>query len=245
MNTEAGGTGITRPETEIQHGATTETVPTVSASNGHRKWIICSIASVALIVLGGLLQGSMANRWGTPVKAAEIGAMLREIPMQVGPWVATEEQEMEKSALATLECQGYLLRTYVHQATGEAINVAVLFGPKGPIAVHTPEICYSSRAFQQTSLRVPQENDFDGMENKFWRLGFASNTIDKQKMSVAYAWSDGGAWVAAEAPRFWRADYLYKIQTASRMLNSKQDSTEEFFKDFLPELRKHMGLKPS
>jgi hypothetical protein len=245
MNTETGRTGNTRSAAEIEQGAIGEKEPTAIASNGHRKWIICSIASVGLIVLGGLLQGSMANRWGTPVKVSEIGAMLREIPMQVGPWVANEEQEMEKPVLRVLECEGYLLRSYVHQATGEAINVAVLFGPKGPIAVHTPEICYSSRAFQQTSLRAPQVFDFDGMENTFWRLGFSSNTIDKQKMSVAYAWSDGGPWIAAEAPRFWRADYLYKIQTASRTLNSKQDSTEEFFKEFLPELRKHMGLKPN
>lgn len=218
---------------------------TPETSKGQFRWILGAAVSLALIAVGGLLQGSMSNRWGVPQKYTEIGATLREIPMKIGPWQAAEEQTMEPSHLATLECEGYILRNYVHQSTGESINVAVLFGPKGPIAVHTPEICFSSVNMQTTSMRAPQKFDFDGEQNTFWRLGFVSNSIEKTKLSVAYAWSDGGPWVAAERPRFWRSDYLYKIQTAARTLNSKQDSTEEFFRYFLPELRKSMTLKSS
>ncbi|MFN7731670.1 MAG: exosortase-associated EpsI family protein [Pirellula sp.] len=214
-------------------------------SKGQFRWLVGIAVSLALIGVGGLLQGSMSNRWGVPKKYTEIGAALKEVPMKLGQWQAVEEQTMDPTQLAILECEGYILRSYVHQSTGESINVAVLFGPKGPIAVHTPEICFSSVNMQPTSLRAPQKFDFDKEQNTFWRLGFVSSSIEKTKLSVAYAWSDGGPWVAAEQPRFWRSDYLYKIQTAARTLNSKQDSTEEFFRLFLPELRKYMTLKSS
>jgi len=212
----------------------------IVASNGHYSWILGAVVSLALIAVGGLLQGSMSNRWGVSKKYTEIGQKLREVPLTIGNWVATEEQTMDAVALKTLECEGYILRNYVHQSTGESINVAVLFGPKGPIAVHTPEICFSSVNLQATSLRAPQKFDFDGEQNTFWRLGFVSSSIEKTKLNVSYAWSDGGPWVASEQPRFWRTDYLYKIQTAARVLNPKQDSTEEFFRSFLPELRECM-----
>lgn len=233
---------------ELKTGAPTDAAvvsETPVESNGHLRWVVGTVVSLALIVVGGLLQGSMSNRWGIPKKYTEIGATLRDIPMRFGSWVANEEQEMEASHVKTLECEGYILRTYVHQSTGESINVVVLFGPKGPIAVHTPEICFSSVNLQATSLRAPQSFDFDGEQNTFWRLGFVSNSIEKNKLSVTYAWSDGGPWVASEYPRFWRTDYLYKIQTAARTLNSKQDTTEEFFRLFLPALRQCMVLKTS
>jgi hypothetical protein len=49
--------------------------------------------------------------------------------------------------------------------------------------------------------------------------------------------------LAAENPRFWRTDYLYKIQTASGLGKGNVAATNRFLQDFLPEIRKIM--KPS
>ena len=119
----------------------------------------------------------------------------------------------------------------------------VIYGPKGPVAVHTPEVCYSARAVNQTSSREAVGFDLDGEPGELWKLAFETNTFDKRKMSVYYGWSDGGAWTAAKNPRFWRTDYLYKIQTACQSSGNKEDSTDEFFKVFLPEVRKQMREK--
>jgi hypothetical protein len=139
-----------------------------------------------------------------------------------------------------LEAKGYISRVYTHESTGESINVFVVFGPKGPIAVHTPEVCYSARAVTQTSERTPVPVESEGKEGNLWKLGFETNSIDKRKMSVYYGWTEGGPWQAAQNPRFWRTDYLYKIQTSCQATGKKEDSTDEFFKFFLPELRKHL-----
>jgi hypothetical protein len=74
-------------------------------------------------------------------------------------------------------------------------------------------------------------------------LIFTSNDVEKSKLHVTYGWSDGGPWLAAENPRFWRTDYLYKIQTASGLGKGNVAATNRFLQDFLPEIRKIM--KPS
>jgi hypothetical protein len=214
--------------------------PPQNVRNRNQQWLIAVGAGLAMILIGGVLHGKLSNRWGVPVNALELGEKLRSVPLELGPWVSEPDREMPKSTLSLLECEGYLNRIYVHRGTGEAVSVAVLFGPKGPIAVHTPEICYDARNVGKSTTRESTPNTFDGTANSLWKLSFTSNTLEKSKLNVAYGWSDGGPWLAAEHPRFWATDYLYKIQTASQATSGKQDSTDAFLRLFLPEVRKHM-----
>jgi hypothetical protein len=205
-----------------------------------QKWFIGVGTALALLLLGGVSHGLFSNRWGVAEDIVSLGQKLSEIPTEIGPWKCVQDSKLEENVEKTLEAKGYISRLYTHQTTGESVNVFVVFGPKGPIAVHTPEICYSARAVTQTSDRTstPVESEFK--EGALWKLGFETNTVDKRKMNVFYGWSEGGAWQAAANPRFWRTDYLYKIQTSCQATGKKEDSTDEFFKLFLPELRKQM-----
>lgn len=235
----ASASELSRTGDVANRGAANDAVP-FTTSGSRNLWLIGAAMSIGLVILGGILQGSLSNRWGVSENVKEIGGRLSTIPLQLGVWQADKNQEIDELSLKLLECEGYILRTYVHQSTGEKVNVAVFFGPKGPIAVHTPEVCYSSKNVVPTSERVAKSNDYDGMNNEIWRLGFVTPGIERDKLNVAYAWSDGGAWTAAVNPRFWRTDYLYKIQTATPVIGNKQDTTDEFFRAFLPELRKVM-----
>ena len=203
------------------------------------KWFSGIGCALALILLGGVAHGVLSNRWGVSENIQALGTQLNSIPMEIGPWKCSEEGKIEDRVIyEILQANGYISRVYVHQSTAEAINVFLVFGPKGPIAVHTPEICYSARAVTQTSERQAVPADYDGKDGQLWKLGFETNSIDKRKMSVYYGWTDGGAWQAAKSPRFWRTDYLYKIQTSCQAVGKKEDSTDEFFRVFLPEVRK-------
>jgi hypothetical protein len=213
---------------------------TVAHGRDLQKWFIGVGTALALLLLGGVSHGLFSNRWGVAEDIVSLGQKLSEIPTEIGPWKCVQDSKLEENVEKTLEAKGYISRLYTHQTTGESVNVFVVFGPKGPIAVHTPEICYSARAVTQTSDRTstPVESEFK--EGALWKLGFETNTVDKRKMNVFYGWSEGGAWQAAANPRFWRTDYLYKIQTSCQATGKKEDSTDEFFKLFLPELRKQM-----
>ena len=204
--------------------------------------MLASLTAILLVGLGGWIHGELANRWGVSTDVIALGERLRQVPLELGSWRSHGDKELSESTLTLLECKGYLNRSYVHQGTGEVVTVAVMFGPKGPIAVHTPEVCYSSQNVQPNEKREAVSNDFDGEQNQFWKLSFSTNTLEKGKLNVMYAWSDGGAWQASESPRFWRTNYLYKIQTAAQGLGVKEASTDEFFRFFLPELRKQMSV---
>lgn len=217
-----------------------ETQHKVASASDLKRWIIGTATALAMIVFGGVAHGLLSNRWGISQDIQALGKQLGTIPMELGPWKCAEETELDDRVVQMLEATGYISRMYVHQATGEAVNVFLVFGPKGPIAVHTPEVCYSARAVTQTAARQSVPCDYDAQNGTLWKLGFETNTIDKRKMSVYYGWTDGGPWQAANSPRFWRTDFLYKIQTSCQATGKKEDSTDEFFKVFMPEVRKVM-----
>lgn len=205
-----------------------------------QKWLVGVGSAIALLVLGGVAHGLFSNRWGVAQDIVALGQKLSQVPTEIGPWKCTQDSKLDDSVEKMLEAKGYISRLYTHQTTGESVNVFVVFGPKGPIAVHTPEVCYSARAVTQTSERTSTPVEPEFKEGNLWKLAFETNTVDKRKMNVFYGWSEGGAWQAAANPRFWRTDYLYKIQTSCQATGKKEDSTDEFFKLFLPELRKQM-----
>jgi hypothetical protein len=205
-----------------------------------QKWLVGVGSAIALLVLGGVAHGLFSNRWGVAQDIVAFGQNLSQVPTEIGPWKCIQDSKLDDNVEKTLEAKGYISRVYTHQTTGESVNVFVVFGPKGPIAVHTPEVCYSARAVTQTSERTSTPVEAEFKEGNLWKLAFETNTVDKRKMNVFYGWSEGGAWQAAANPRFWRTNYLYKIQTSCQATGKKEDSTDEFFKFFLPELRKQM-----
>ena len=205
-----------------------------------QKWLVGVGSAIALLVLGGVAHGLLSNRWGVAQDIVTLGQKLSQVPTEIGPWKCTQDSKLDDDVEKMLEAKGHISRLYTHQTTGETINVFVVFGPKGPIAVHTPEVCYSARAVTQTSDRTATPVEPEFKDGALWKLSFKTNTVDERKMNVFYGWSEGGPWQAAANPRFWRTDYLYKIQTSCQATGNKEDSTDEFFKLFLPELRKQM-----
>jgi hypothetical protein len=142
-----------------------------------------------------------------------------------------------------LECQGYSYCTYLNRSTGDVVNVAVILGPPGPIAVHTPEICYSSKEYKQTSHRRHEDLP-EG--DSLWSVSFRSNSVDAQSFAVYYGWSDGDVWHATYDPRFEYAGspYLYKLQLAGRSNRVDADADHEacrrFLEAYLPQLKSRL-----
>jgi hypothetical protein len=237
IGTDPPGQTLQTPSGEPVQAAS---LPNYAKGSDLTKWFIGVGCALGLLIFGGVAHGVFSNRWGVAQDVQEYGKQLQAIPMEIGSWKCSEEGKLSQHVEEILETIGYITRLYVHQGTGESVNVFLVFGPKGPIAVHTPEVCYSSRAVTQTSERQAVPINYDGTEGDLWKLDFETNSIDKRRMTVYYGWTEGGAWQAAKQPRFWRTDYLYKIQTSSQATGKKEDSTDEFFKLFLPEARKVM-----
>lgn len=185
----------------------------------------------------GWMHDSMTNRWGPRGSLRTAGERLaRPLPERVGNWQLRRENEIGEDVTRILQCPAYVSRTYEHVETGDVVLVALLLGPAGPIAVHTPEVCYSSNDYSMASERKETAiTDSSGGSHAFWEVTAKSKGIDKPSLRVLYGWSRGTNWEAATWPRFayGGAPYLYKLQLASPVQRSDAPADFDPCQDFL------------
>lgn len=203
------------------------------------------IAAVVLVgtVAGGVVQRQYDSRT-TDKQALEraAGLLNRQLPDQVGNWRLLAKQELSPEVVKMLRCPAHLNRVYVHDQTGDRITVAVIVGPAGPVSVHTPEICYSSRDFAiQAPRTVTKITDKTEAEHTLWSLRLNSNDPLGPKLQVFYGWSQGANWEAVKDPRFKYSanELLYKIQLARPVTGEVPgfDPDQDFLLEFLSQLR--------
>ncbi|HEX5103289.1 MAG TPA: exosortase-associated EpsI family protein [Pirellulaceae bacterium] len=214
------------------------------------------VIAVYVLLCAGTLAGGLVQRRSsfgiTPQQLLDQAAhqLARPLPERFGEWRLLQETELEERVADMLRCPAYVNRVYVHDRTGDRVSVIVLVGPSGPIAVHTPEICYSSRDFKIISERVPVSLDANQQPDQtFWEVGFESNDLSAAKMRVLYAWSDGSRWNASQQPRweYGSLPYLYKIQIAGPESEpgSEFDPCHDFLAQFINQLDQHLVVAPA
>jgi hypothetical protein len=203
-----------------------------------RLYIAALSAASLLCIASGIAHGWLDGRWIDRVDVNSIGAQLQQLPQRFGDWSLAETQELPESARKMLQCYGDTLKVYQSAKTGNRVTVAVLFGPRGPIAVHTPEICYSGQGIQQQGNTQRVTLDADGLSHSLWKVIFQSKVDSQPALEAYYAWSVGDAWQAAEHPRVWLTDRLYKIQVAGQpALPGQISESQQFLEQFLPQLQ--------
>ncbi|MGA2030683.1 MAG: exosortase-associated EpsI family protein [Thermoguttaceae bacterium] len=220
------------------------------------KFVLGLAVVAALTLVSGMLQGRIRNRWGPSEAMRAAAQRLQDVPRRFGGpqndrWQLHSAETMSEDTLEMLECTGYFVRKYANQRTGEVVSVFVILGPAGPIAVHTPEICYSSRNYKSRDTRervaIPHAK---GPEDQFWALTFKSKSVQGDLLRVYYAWSTGERWSAPNDARFAFAGwpYLYKVQLSSSLPEGADlktaDTCREFLKDFAPVVRQFL-IEPS
>lgn len=211
-----------------------------------------SVGLIAALTIGaGLLHGRMTDRWGSGESARAAADLLSQLPEEIGPWkLEAEGRQMSAEAERQLQCYGYAHGTYTNQETFERASLALLLGPPGPIAVHTPEICFNSREFRQQGSRkaVPVETG-ENDKHQMWSLRFESQRIEQTNLQVVYAWNGGDGWKASASPR-WEysgTPYLYKLQVACPLRDgnpAEGDPCQRFLQDFLPVANQYLLFEP-
>lgn len=206
-------------------------------TTGAKLWP-AAVTALSITLVGGVLYGGYAQRWSPPAELSAGVIRLEKLPNQVGKWKAVENLPIDAEAVQMLDCAGYNSRRYVNQETGQQLNCAVLVGRAGPIAVHTPEVCFSSRAYDITGERTEtgvEENP--SRRHSFWLVDFSSRNALADALRVYYAWSSGDAWIASRSPRFEfaGAPLLYKIQLAVKVSPNVASKGDDPGKQFLEE----------
>jgi hypothetical protein len=210
-----------------------------------RKVFIQRLSIIAAVaVFAAVFPSWIEGRSQPGVSRQALGENLNRIPNQLGDWECISEERLQPEVERTLRCYGYINRVYWNAKTGSRVSLAILYGPRGPMAVHTPEICYSSRG--RVPQGKPQEVSPRGEANgsSFWRLNFKQANEQSSDLEVWYAWSDGGDWIASSHPRFWTIDSLYKLQLAGTIGSEGQEGDcEDFIQQIVPAFRNHLNLE--
>jgi hypothetical protein len=206
-------------------------------------FFLCSLVLLAGTVAGGWYHGQTSRRWGVKHDERIAGDRLETpLPQSFGNWKYEDKRDFSEEVVNVLQCEGYINHIYVNQQTGDMVTVAVLVGPHGPVAVHTPEICYSSRNYSIAAGREKKTiKTKDGREHSLWQLALEPQKADLLPQTVLYGWSTGTTWEAAEHPRFsyGGTSHLYKVQLAvtSPAKIADYDPAEDFLSSFLSELQ--------
>ncbi|MDA9840526.1 EpsI family protein [Rubripirellula sp.] len=191
---------------------------------------------IALLMTSAVVHGSIDGRWSAKTDLKAQGQKLTTLPEVAGDWRLTSKPEMDESALRILQCHGWDQRQYRNEITGQIITVAVMFGPRGPMAVHTPEVCYDSVGTLQTRDRRVESISTGSNDHKFWSVEFSRKDSPDDRFESWYAWSDGGAFHASKLPRVWMTSSLYKIQLSGPSGNGADQPIQDFLGEFLPQL---------
>ena len=208
------------------------------------------IVTVVFLTLGITVYcGVRTQRFVTARGLDEARALLKELPMTIGDWVAEQEGTLDSDATYQLDIEnGYVSRRYKNIKTRSEVNFVVMIGPAGRVVVHTPEFCFGGKNFEKeggaatVSLPIAAPVEKGPIEETFWKISFINRALRGERISFYYSVSSGGPWTAADNPRseFSRFLYVYKIQVEAIIGLGGADPAYAFLTDTLPAIRQYM-----
>lgn len=210
---------------------------------------IIPIASAFFVVgLSAMIHGRWTDRWSTPALAAASTSKMEQVPLTVGDWEGETATIADPREVAGL--YGNLYRRYVQRSTGNTVLVSLVWGRRGPIAIHTPDMCYVASGYEmtETPAKYISPEKYAGAPAEFFVTRFRKLKPDSEEnLRVFWAWSAGAGWKVSDNPRiaFAHDPILYKLYLI-RPVNAADESPREdpcvaFMRVFLPELQKALS----
>lgn len=208
--------------------------------------VLSVAAGIGIVLACGVVQGFWTNRWGEAAEMQAARERVAGLPKTIGDWEGEDLQLSEQDQQAA-GVAGYVLRRYANQRTGEEMRVLLLCGPSGPIAVHTPDVCYAGAGNEivkdPAGRTIPMDaptpaSDFQMIEVR------SQQGREVARLHVYWSWSARGKWQTPRHPRLTFAPYrvLYKLYVIHRLAGdgdaAAEDSEAAFIKLLVPEAQK-------
>jgi hypothetical protein len=172
------------------------------------------VVGLAVLLGAGAVHGLWTERWRRSAELEEAGGRLRALPDEVGGWKG-QLAEQPAEELAAAGATAHWGRFFTDPAGGEAVQVLLLCGPPGRMAVHRPEDCYRTAGY---ALAAAPEHcrlrPAGGAAAELWTGLFTKEeAAGPVQLRIFWTWGAGGAWRAPAAPRlaFARHKALYKL----------------------------------
>jgi len=204
------------------------------------------LAGFAVVTVSAIDYGRQTGRWHQEDNLSAIKARLEQLPSELGDW-RSQSATLDARQMEVARIDGYLLRNYVNRKTGDELQMLLVCGQPGPIAAHTPDVCYAGAGYIQKGKL--EKKKVDG--NEFVVGNFAKGPPLPDPLCIWWAWSADGHWMAPDYPRlaFGRnTSALCKLYVVRRITPGHEaaveDSTEDFLRVMLPELKHCLSPSP-
>lgn len=172
------------------------------------KRALIVIAAFGILGAAAVGHGLRTDRWGPSADLLGAAAKLQDLPKEIGDWTS-QDSKLSDAELGIAQVAGYLVRQYRHKYTHESVTVMILCGRPGPVAVHTPEVCYAGAGFVPGPATKLKLADSDVL----WQADFVKAGAASETLRILWGWSTEGTLLASDSPRtdFARSKALYKI----------------------------------
>jgi hypothetical protein len=197
------------------------------------------LTALALLAAGGLVHGLWTERWHGHLDVELAAERLAACPVDVGDWKG-EEIELDRDELRQARVAGYWARRFTRQHSEITVSAILLCGQPGPMAVHTPDVCYSGAGYELTAPPVRCTVDIGaGRPAEAWAGKFRKFEANVPTyLRVFWAWHGSDGWQAADFPRlkFARAGVLYKLYVLRELPSNAERLPDDPCLDFLRQL---------
>jgi hypothetical protein len=212
--------------------------------------ILPVLCALPLLLAYGVAAGLWTDRWQVSPELEQAPQRLAALPLTVGDWQSADV-ELDARQVVAAELHGHLQRNYLRRSTGDALQVLVVCGRPGPIAVHSPEVCFGGAGFTPAAARTrfALEGQDSSAPAEFWeeRYQKAGAAVPEQ-LQIYYGWNAGDGWVAVDNPRLYspwaRAMYkVYVVRSLPRIDEpAEKDPIPGFLRLFVPQLNHSLEL---
>ena len=205
--------------------------------------LVPAVVAVALVVLCGVVHGFWTGRWSAPA-SADVVARLDSVGLDLGDW---QGEKLDVDSRLVEGMAGALYRRYVNRATGSAVTVYLVCGRPGPVAVHTPDVCYGASGYEVTDLgkQPVRPASGDGADLEAVQV-VKKKAAEQIAQRVYWTWSATGSWQVPDNPRlaFARYPLLYKLYLIRDLARPgeplEDDPCVDLMRQLVPELKKSL-----
>jgi hypothetical protein len=199
-------------------------------------------AGAVVLLVTGVVHGLWTDRWARSQEAAAAAARLQDIRLSLGDW---QGKRLEVEPAQVEGVSGYFLAQYVNARDGSTVLAFLVAGRPGPVAEHTPDVCYKASGYKVSAVQPYQPHLGSAAPADFATALLLQNRSAEQKsVRIYWAWSATGLWSAPDNPRLAFARYpaLYKLYVI-RELSSTDQAVEDaacrdLMRQLLPELQR-------
>jgi hypothetical protein len=197
-----------------------------------------AVAAVVAIVACGVVHGFWTGRWSGAASGGEMAARLRQVALDLGDW---QGRDLDADVRLKEGMVGVLYRSYVHRPTGKAVTVYLVCGRSGPVAVHTPDVCYAASGFDVTPLgrqAVRAKSGATLAELEAARMS-KKRAAEHIQQHIFWSWSATGTWQVPDNPRlaFARYPLLYKLYLLRDLSRPGEAADEDPCLDLMRQLQ--------